>query len=242
MRIRTIKPEFFLHDGLFDAELEFKLPLRLGFAGLWCCADREGRFKWEPRRLGAQILPYDGIDFSRVLDALVTRGFVVKYGSYGAIPSWRRHQVVNHRERKSVLPAPPENLADFDQPSEGNADACPTRDPRVTETPGGNGKGREGKGKEQRATPLTPRTPTLQQWLEHAQQAHPDWPQGDATSAWEHYESLGWMKRKTPIQRWRSCLETCFRNWASRNAPAQTESMDDFVERMNRPIIPGYRT
>jgi 4-alpha-glucanotransferase len=82
----------------------------------------------------------------------------------------------------------------------------------------------------------------LQQWLEHAQQAHPDWPQGDATSAWEHYESLGWMKRKTPIQRWRSCLETCFRNWASRNAPAQTESMDDFVERMNRPIIPGYRT
>ena len=88
MRIRTIKPEFFTHEALFEAELEFGLPLRIAFVGLWCCADREGRFKWEPRRLGVQILPYDQCDFSRVLDALLTRGFIVKYacdlGQFGS--------------------------------------------------------------------------------------------------------------------------------------------------------------
>lgn len=146
MRIRTIKPEFFTHDRLFDAERETKLPLRLAYIGLWCVADREGRFRWEPRRIGAQIFPYDGIDFSRVLDALMTRGFIVKYCKagvdnvwYGAIPSWRRHQVINNRERSSQLPEPPEGqLVD---------DACVTREARVEDAAQGEGN-REGKGKE----------------------------------------------------------------------------------------------
>lgn len=118
--------------------------------------------------------------------------------------------------------------------------AEPKEDPSCNPT---ERKGKEGKGigKEERASPSTPRTPTLQQWLEHAAQTHADWPQSDATSAWEHYESLGWMKRKTPIQRWRSCLETCYRNWAGRNAP-KIESVDEVVARMNQPIFPGYRT
>lgn len=81
VRIRTIKPEFFLHVGLFQAEKESGLPLRVAFAGLWGAADREGRFKWEPMKLKVQILPYDDVDFSRVLDALSTRGFLVRYAS-----------------------------------------------------------------------------------------------------------------------------------------------------------------
>lgn len=62
MRIRTIKPEFFNHEAIFELEKSTKLPLRLAYIGLWCAADREGRFKWEPRRLGVQIMPYDGVD------------------------------------------------------------------------------------------------------------------------------------------------------------------------------------
>ena len=148
MRIRTIKPEFFNHDRLFDAEHETKLPLRLAYIGLWCAADREGRFRWEPRRLRAQIFPYENIDFSRVLDALTTRGFIVKYCKagvddvcFGSIPSWHNHQVINNRERASQLPEPP-----IDQQP---IDACSTRDPRVTHAGEGEGKGKEGKeGKE----------------------------------------------------------------------------------------------
>jgi hypothetical protein len=55
-RIRTIRPDFFLHDGLFDLESNSRLPLRLAFAGLWTQCDREGRFKWRPRRLKPENL------------------------------------------------------------------------------------------------------------------------------------------------------------------------------------------
>ncbi len=109
-RIRAIKPEFFRHYDLWLAEKETGLPLRLAFVGLWCVADREGRFKWCPPQLKIEVLPYDEIDFSRVLDALTTRGFVVQYrvngADYGYIPTFAKHQVINNRERASELPEP----------------------------------------------------------------------------------------------------------------------------------------
>jgi hypothetical protein len=119
-RIRTIKPEFFRHEDLFAAEKESGLPLRLVFAGLWTACDREGRFRWRPRALKLDILPYDDIDFFRVLEELAARGFVLRYatplGECGCIPSWSRHQVINNREAESDLPPP---------------DASATRDARV---------------------------------------------------------------------------------------------------------------
>lgn len=109
-RIRTIKPDFFKHDGLYDAEQETGLPLRLAFAGLWTVCDREGRFAWRPRTIKTDVMPYDDIDFSSVLDALETHGFVHRYTvdgtAYGVIPSWDRHQAINQREAKSVIPEP----------------------------------------------------------------------------------------------------------------------------------------
>jgi hypothetical protein len=151
MRIRTIKPEFFHHEGLFEAEAETKLPLRVAFAGLWCIADREGRFKWEPRRIGVQVLPYDGVDFSRVLDALATRAFVIKYrvgnACFGWIPSFLKHQVINNRESQSILPDPEGNIEQTPINTE-EIDACPTRAPRDDHAGQGEGKGREGNGKE----------------------------------------------------------------------------------------------
>lgn len=145
-RIRTVKPELFKHEGLFDAEQETGLPLRLAFIALFTCCDREGRFKWRPRALKLDALPYDDLDFSRVLDALWTRGFVVKYAvdgeEFGFIKSFTRHQVINNRESESELPAPDENSI--------LTPTC-TREPRVehaSPTPL-QGKGRERKGKEE---------------------------------------------------------------------------------------------
>ena len=149
-RIRTIKPEFFRHVGLYKAEVETRLPLRLAFAGLWTAADRDGRFRWEPEALKLDCLPYDKVDFARVLDALVTRGFVVRYASdgqtYGFIPSWTRHQVINNRESASSLPAPAVSGAETASSTRAPRvdDACPT--PLVQLQ--GEGKGREGKGRE----------------------------------------------------------------------------------------------
>lgn len=142
MRIRTIKPEFFLHEGMADAEEETGLPLAIAFIGLLCAADREGRFKWRARRLKAQILPYKDVDFGQVLDALERHGFLIRYGEngeFGCISTFSEHQVVNHREKESVLPNP----LDFNE-----SDACGTRDPRVDHASGACPGGREGKGKE----------------------------------------------------------------------------------------------
>jgi hypothetical protein len=145
-RIRTIKPEFFKHSGLFDAEQETGLPLRVAYAGLWTCCDREGRFKWRPRDLKLDVLPYDDCDFSRVLDALATRGFVVKYASptdenafFGLIPSWKAHQFINNKEPQSQIPEPLSNL---------DVDACLTREKRVDDASSTRGV-KERKGKEE---------------------------------------------------------------------------------------------
>jgi hypothetical protein len=109
-RIRTIKPEFFRNLKLYNAEVEEKLPLRVAFAGLWTSADREGRFKWIPETLKLDCLPYDDVNFSRVLDALATRGYIIKYSvegeNFGYIPTWKIHQVINNREKTSILPDP----------------------------------------------------------------------------------------------------------------------------------------
>lgn len=108
MRIRTVKPDFFLHEEIYRLEKSSRLPVRIAFVGLWCAADREGRFRWQPGRLKVQILPYDNLDFAEILDALASAGFVVRYGEegeFGCIPSFKRHQHVNLREADSTLPA-----------------------------------------------------------------------------------------------------------------------------------------
>ncbi len=111
-RIRTVKPEFFKHYELFTAEKESQLPLRLGFQGLWICADKEGRFKWRPAALKLDILPYDEIDFEDVLIELAIGGFIVKYMAagkeYGYIPSFRDHQRITGSEvtSESRIPDP----------------------------------------------------------------------------------------------------------------------------------------
>lgn len=111
MRMRTLKPGFFKNEEL--AELQ---PLaRLLFAGLWCMADREGRLEDRPKRIKAELLPYDSSDVAKLLDALASSGFIVRYSvdghKYIAIPTFRRHQNPHMREPASTMPAPCEHSA-----------------------------------------------------------------------------------------------------------------------------------
>lgn len=151
-RIRTVKPELFTHEELFDLERDSGLSIRIAFAGLFTCCDKAGRFKWKPRTLKLAVLPHDDVDFSRVLDALATRGFIVKYASegveYGFIPTWEKHQVLNNRETESDLPEPEESLY---------ISMTSTREARVNDATGTpvKGKGRERKGKEGEGKEIT---------------------------------------------------------------------------------------
>jgi len=143
------------HEGLYDLELETGLPIRFAWALFPTACDREGRFQWRPRTLKADVLPHDPVDFSRVLHAWLTRGFIVKYrvGNewFGWVPTFRKHQVVNTRETASVMPGldDADEVEDFRNQSVPNASA--TREPRDDDASAtravharGEGKGREG--------------------------------------------------------------------------------------------------
>src|SRR5690606_894902 len=132
-RIRTVKPEALTDEELWDLEQDTGLPLFRGFVGLWCHADREGRFEWRPRPLKAGILPYWDGDFARVLDALASRGFVIRYEAhgraYGVVRRFKGHQFINNKEPQSALPEPPESVKNQ------ILDASKTRERRDSDAP-----------------------------------------------------------------------------------------------------------
>lgn len=105
-RARNIKPAFFANDDLADIE-----PLgRLLFIGLWTVADREGRLEDRPRRIKAEVLPYDDCDVDKLLDDLQSHGFVQRYEVDGVkcvqVISFTKHQNPHYKEGASELPAP----------------------------------------------------------------------------------------------------------------------------------------
>jgi hypothetical protein len=114
-RARNIKPGFFTHDGL--AELD---PLtRLLFIGLWTVADRAGRMEDRPKRIKAEVMPYDDCDVDAMLSALHRSGFILRYrvGEVSAIQivKWDKHQNPHMKESDSTIPAPCEHGADIVQ-------------------------------------------------------------------------------------------------------------------------------
>lgn len=107
-RVRLLAPGFFENEDLGECS-----PLaRLLFAGIWCWADREGRIEDRPRRLKAQILPYDEADGEKLVQELVDRGFLVRYEADGVrvlqVATFSSHQRPHEREAPSVLPPPPQ--------------------------------------------------------------------------------------------------------------------------------------
>lgn len=108
-RCRNLKPGFFTNEKL--AELP---PLtRLLFAGLWCIADRDGRLEDRPKRIKAEILPYDDVDVDQSLE-LLTRGddpFIIRYQvaqqRYIQVCHFRDHQHPHNTEKPSEIPGFP---------------------------------------------------------------------------------------------------------------------------------------
>jgi hypothetical protein len=105
-RARNIKPGFFKNEDL--AEIE---PLgRLLFAGLWTLADREGRMEDRPKRIKAELLPYDNCNADALLDELHDRGFILRYSVEGeryiVITAFDKHQNPHRNESDSVIPCP----------------------------------------------------------------------------------------------------------------------------------------
>lgn len=153
-RIRTIKPEFFRHEGLQDLAAKHGAHVMLVFAGLWGHADRAGQFEWRPRQLKLDILPFLDFDMGATLDILAAGGFIERYEvdakSYGLIPSFADHQRFSGKEAQEKVkhPAPPvKNVGSIGEAPEKHVPAQEEE-----------GKGvEEGKGKGERAS--APRSP-----------------------------------------------------------------------------------
>lgn len=129
-RTRTIKPEIFADEVLGDLELKTGLPVFRVFVGLWCIADREGRFEWSPRALRGVILPCWEGDMTAALEALASKSYIVRYTvngkDYGYIRTFKRHQPIHKNEAPSMLPDPEAHGVELSLPViTGNAPEVP---------------------------------------------------------------------------------------------------------------------
>lgn len=124
-RARNIKPGFFTNDALAECE-----PLaRLLFAGLWTIADREGRLEDRPKKIKAELLPYDDCDANPLLQQLFTHGFIIRYTvdniSYIQVLNFAKHQNCHMKEGESNIPAPDKHQTSAVQVGEILAPARP---------------------------------------------------------------------------------------------------------------------
>ena len=109
MRARNLKPGFFKNEELADIEAPWG---RLLFAGLWCLADREGRLEDRPRRIKAEVFPYDEKmpSIEKMLSLLAAKQFIVRYlvdgKKYIQINKFKDHQNPHNTERRSTVPPP----------------------------------------------------------------------------------------------------------------------------------------
>jgi hypothetical protein len=108
--MRTIKPGFFTNDVLAECE-----PLaRILFAGLWTVADRAGRLEERPKKLKAELLPYDDCDIAALIDQLSGHGFIKRYEANGTqyiqILAFDKHQCPNIKEPASTIPPPADEV------------------------------------------------------------------------------------------------------------------------------------
>lgn len=108
-RARNIKPGFFENETL--AELPFEA--RLLFIGLWTLADRLGRLECRPRKIKAQIFPYDSVNIEKLLEDLSTARFIQIYqvgeAVFIQVVNFVRHQNPHKNEKDCDIPEPNEN-------------------------------------------------------------------------------------------------------------------------------------
>lgn len=107
-RIRTIKPDMW---GSGDIK-PLSRDARLLFVGLISISDDDGRFLGATNAINGYVFPNDDLPPAKVrkwMNELLDRGIAHLYDhdgvTYGCLPSWHKHQVIN-RYMPSKLPAP----------------------------------------------------------------------------------------------------------------------------------------
>jgi hypothetical protein len=107
MRARNIKPGFYKNEDLGECSFA----ARLLFPGLWMMADKEGRLEYRPKRIKAEIFPYDNLNIEELVDELEKAGMLKKYtvGSekFLWIPGFSCNQNLSRQELNTESKLPP---------------------------------------------------------------------------------------------------------------------------------------
>ena len=203
-RIRSIKPELPLDEEL--AELGFAA--RYFFINLWCQCDKAGRCEDRPKKLQAQILPWDKIDAEKLLSELCPK-FIVRYQIDGRrfiqVRTWEKNQRPLPQEKESVIPPATEKDLEYNK---GNTKVIPR-----TLWKGVIGSGREslegereGGGSRRIFIP-----PSLEEVRAYCQEQKNG---VDPEAFLAHYTTVGWVygRNKIPVKCWKSCVTTWKKN------------------------------
>lgn len=130
---RVLKKQYYLNEELAEKSLGARLLL----PGLWILADRDGRLEDRPKRIKAELFPYDSVSIEKLLEEL-DGSFILRYEAEGKrliqILNWEKHAKVHPKEKSFQFPSPELN---------GNKN----NDPEGSSREQGKGKGK-GKGKE----------------------------------------------------------------------------------------------
>lgn len=107
-RSRNIKPGFFKNEQLGECSDG----ARLLFVGLWILADFRGVLEWRPKKIHAELFPYDRRNLEKLVTELEAQNLVVRMQqndkSYLLVCGFDKHQNphIKERERGTDLPDP----------------------------------------------------------------------------------------------------------------------------------------
>jgi hypothetical protein len=112
-RIRTIKPEFFEHEGLASCSPY----ARLLAISLLTQADRVGRLRWVKMKIHAASFPYEPeIEIEQLADELAKIGYLQLYEvdgkRYCEIKNFEKHQRISGTEAQSSIAIPSPSASD----------------------------------------------------------------------------------------------------------------------------------
>ncbi|MFZ3017144.1 MAG: hypothetical protein WA056_01655 [Gallionella sp.] len=243
-RARNIKPGFFKNETLAECS-----PLsRLLFAGLWCIADRAGRLEDRPKRIRAEILPYDDGSVDDMLDELHQAGFILRYQvgeqRFIQVLNFSKHQNPHCRESESTIPAPVEHSActvqEQDEHRTGPADSLnlipdslnpitatpPSGDPLVCPV-------EEIIALYHEAMPTNPRCKVTNQARKGAIKAR--WLEASRLTC----KPFGYRTREDGLAAWRAFFETCNESLFLTGRAAAQQGKPPFVADIDFLVSPG---
>lgn len=207
-RIRTIKPEFWT-DG---AMIRLPIEVRLFYIGLWNFACDRGHLEDDPLGLRLKILPADPVDSDSLVQQLVDAGrlerLTVAGKAYLLIPSFGDHQRVDTRWKSRCLVCAQVVSAELGE-THASLGETPGIGEEIPRRRGGEGKGKERKGREV-ASDIPP-APSCRKHVgwQHDGRCGPCGADRRAFEAWEAAEASKPKPVKPHVHTWMPADGTC---------------------------------